>query len=171
MLSPTIATIEDGIKELKEAPAQLQDEPRPQVNKLEEVNLSADLRVNKSVFVSTELPNPFKHELIKLLHEYQDVFAWTYQEMPGLEPTLVTHKLATLPEVRPVKQPPRNFNPEIQLKIKAEIEKLIRAGFIQTCIHPQWLADIVLVQKKNGQIRCCADYQELNKACPKGDFP
>lgn len=45
------------------------------------------------------------------------------------------------------------------------------AKFIRTEKHPDWLAKVVPVKKKNGQIRLCVDFRDLNKACPKDDFP
>ena len=87
--------------------------------------------------------------MIQLLKKYRDIFAWIYEEMPGLDPILVTHKLAIEPMAKPVKQPPRNFRTEVQLQIKAEIEILIVAGFIRPCMHPQWLTNIVPIQRKN----------------------
>ena len=45
------------------------------------------------------------------------------------------------------------------------------AGFIKPIMHPRWLSNIVQVKKKNGQIRCCVDFRNLNKACPKDEFP
>ena len=56
-------------------------------------------------------------------------------------------------------------------KIKAKVKKLLRAGFIEEIECPNWLANIVPVKKKGGQIRICEDFQELNKACPKDEFP
>ena len=105
-----------------------------------------------------------------LLKEYQDVFAWSYQDMPGLNTSLITHRLAIDSTVRPIKQAARNFNSEIQLQIKREIEKLLEVGFIKPCQHHVWLANIVIVRKKNGQIRICIDFRDLNKASPKDDF-
>ena len=157
-------------EEPKDAPNQLQDEPKQQGSPLEEVNLS-NSDEKRPVFIAKDLPEDMKIELVNLLKEYKDVFAWTYDEMPGLSATLVTHKLAVSPQAKPVKQAPRNSRPDVQLQIKAEIEKLINAGFIKSCSHPQWLANIVPVKKKNGQIRCCVDYRDLNKACPKDEFP
>jgi hypothetical protein len=48
---------------------------------------------------------------------------------------------------------------------------LLAASFIKPIQHPRWLSNIVLVKKKNGQIRCCVDFRNLNKACPKDEFP
>ena len=48
---------------------------------------------------------------------------------------------------------------------------MLAAGFIKPIQHPCLLSNIVLVKKKNGQIRCCVDFRNLNKACPKDEFP
>ena len=59
----------------------------------------------------------------------------------------------------------------MEVQVKAEIEKLLRADFIKPIEHPTWLANIMPVRKKNGQIRVCVDFRDLNKACLKDDFP
>ena len=56
-------------------------------------------------------------------------------------------------------------------KIEQEVQKLKNVGFIREEQHPEWLANIVHVTKKNGQIRVCIDYRDLNNACPKDEFP
>ncbi|XXG62805.1 hypothetical protein AAC387_Pa05g1111 [Persea americana] len=56
-------------------------------------------------------------------------------------------------------------------KIEQEVQKLKNVGFICEEQHPEWLANIVPVIKKNGQIRVCIDYRDLNNACPKDEFP
>ena len=105
-----------------------------------------------------------------LLKKYIDVFAWTYDEMPGLDPGLVIHSLNVDPGVRPVIQPARVFHTDVEAQITQEVKKLLAAGFIKPIQHPKWLSNIVLVKKKNGQIRCCVDFRNLNKACPKDEF-
>uniref|UniRef100_A0A2N9FH16 Uncharacterized protein n=1 Tax=Fagus sylvatica TaxID=28930 RepID=A0A2N9FH16_FAGSY len=109
--------------------------------------------------------------LIDLLHEYKDVFAWDYHEMPGIDPGLVAHSLNVEPGTRPVVQPMRTFHTEVEAQITQEVKKLLAAGFIKPIQHPRWLSNIVPVKKKNGQIRCCVDFRNLNKACPKDEFP
>ena len=51
------------------------------------------------------------------------------------------------------------------------MQKLLAIGFIKPIQHPRWLSNIVSVKKKNGQIRYCVDFRNLNKACPKDKFP
>jgi hypothetical protein len=49
--------------------------------------------------------------------------------------------------------------------------KLLSAWFIREVYHPEWLANPVLVKKKNKKWRMCVDYTSLNNACPKDPFP
>ena len=99
------------------------------------------------------------------------MFAWSYEEMPGLDPMVVVHTLAVNKDACPIKQGQRRYRPELLPKIEAEVGKLIAADFIREVKYPKWVSSIVPVQKKNGQIRICVDFRDLNKACPKDDFP
>ena len=106
-----------------------------------------------------------------LLKEYMDVFVWTYDEMPGLDPRLVVHALNVDLWIKPVIQPARVFHTNVETQITQEVKKLPAAGFIKPIQHPKWLSNVVPVKKKNGQIRCCVDFCNLNKACLKDEFP
>ncbi|KAG9444946.1 hypothetical protein H6P81_016286 [Aristolochia fimbriata] len=68
-------------------------------------------------------------------------------------------------------QSQRRFRPELVPKIEKEVDKLIAVNFIREVKCPSWIANIVPVKKKTGQIRVCVDFRDLNKACPKDDFP
>ena len=63
------------------------------------------------------------------------------------------------------------FHTEIEEQIVKEVQKLLTVGFIKPIQHSRWLSNIVLVKKKNGQIRCCVDFRNLNQVCPKDEFP
>ncbi|RDY13950.1 hypothetical protein CR513_01041, partial [Mucuna pruriens] len=110
-----------------------------------------------------ELPPDLRAKLIELLKEYADVFAWSYQDMPGLDREIVEHKLPLLPRSTPVRQQLRRMRPEVALKIKEEVEKQWNAGFL--------VANIVPVPKKDGKVRMCVDYRDLNRDSPKDKFP
>ena len=91
-----------------------------------------------------------REQLVALLQKYRDVFAWTYDEMPGLDTGLVVHSLSVDPGIRPVVQPARVFHTEVEAQIIQEVKKLITAGFIKPIQHPKWLSNIVPMKKKNG---------------------
>ncbi|KAM2012356.1 hypothetical protein ACFX1T_024231 [Malus domestica] len=66
----------------------------------------------------------------------------------------------------------RHFTPERVAIIEAEIDKLLEAGFIEDVAHSAWLANVVLVMKKEkGKWSVCVDYTDLNKACLKDPYP
>ena len=90
--------------------------------------------------------------------------------MPGINPGIACHKLAIKKEARPVRQKRRCFNQERYEAINAEVEKLLKAGFIREARHPEWISNVLLVKKANGKWRMCVDFTDLNKAYPKDSF-
>ena len=115
--------------------------------------------------------NPERAEMIALFKEYLDVFAWSYRDMPGLDPEIASHKIPLYPNAEPKKQKLRRMRPDLSLKIKEEVTKQLEAGFLEVSRHSDWVANIVPVPKKDGKVRMCVDYRDLNKASPKDDFP
>ena len=91
--------------------------------------------------------------------------------MPGIPREVAEHALDIRASSRPMKQRLCRFNEEKRRAIVEEVQKLLVAGFIKEVSHPEWLANPVLVRKKNGKWRMCVDYTGLNKACPKVPFP
>src|SRR3954466_12323100 len=90
--------------------------------------------------------------------------------MPSFPRELVEHHINTDPKLKLVKQFLRRFNDERRNTIREEIARLLTAGFIMEVFYPEWLANPVLVLKKNRTWRMCIDYTNLNKACPKDPF-
>ncbi|KAM1291749.1 hypothetical protein ACFX13_019139 [Malus domestica] len=152
------------------APSQLEDGGQATIDDLKELNLGTS-EEPKPIFVSALLSADEIEKYYQLLLEYKDVFAWTYKEMPGLDPIIVVHHLAVKPGTRPIKQTQRRYQSELIQQIEVEIDKLIEAGFIREVQYPKWISNIVIVLKKYGQIRVCVDFRDLNDACPKDDFP
>jgi len=91
--------------------------------------------------------------------------------MPGIDPSVIVHKLNVDPNYRPVKQRRRTFTAERNQTVAEEVEKLLKVGFIREIDYPEWLANVVLVKKSSGKWRMCVDFTDLNKACPKDSFP
>jgi hypothetical protein len=106
-----------------------------------------------------------------LFQEYRDIFAWSYTEMPGLDPSIVEHRIDTWPDITPVRQKQRPLHPSKAAAIKAEIDKLRTAGFIYPIAYTSWVSNPVPVDKKQGTIHVCTDFRDLNNACPKDNFP
>ena len=87
--------------------------------------------------------------------------------MPGLDPQVAMHRLNINSDVKPIKQQQRRFRPEIMEAIQSEVRKLIDSEEQ----HSDWVANIIPVAKKNGKIRICIDFRDLNEACLKDEFP
>ena len=90
--------------------------------------------------------------------------------MPGIPREVAKHALCLVLGSKPAKQHMCRFDDERCRAIGEEIAKLLAAGFIKEVYHFNWLANPVLVKKKNGKWRMCVDYTGLNKACPKDHF-
>ena len=90
--------------------------------------------------------------------------------MPGVPRGLAEHTLNIDPKYKSVRQFLRRFNEERRKAIGEEVARLLAAGFIVEVFHPEWLANPMLVLKKNNTWRMCVDYTDLNKACPPDPF-
>ena len=97
-----------------------------------------------------------------LFQEFRDVFSWSYEEMLGINPSIFVHEIKTYPDAKPVRQRLRQIHLRKAAAIKAVVEKLLRAGFIYPIPLTDWVSNIVLVTKKQGTIRVCIDYRDIN---------
>ena len=127
--------------------------------------------VNKTTKIGTTLSPEIRTRLIRFLKENLDVFAWSHEDMLGIAPKVIQHKLNVNPEWKPVQQRRRTFAPEQDQAVAEEVTKLLMAGFIREVYYPEWLANVVRVKKANGKWRMCVDFIDLNKGMPKGRLP
>lgn len=91
--------------------------------------------------------------------------------MPDIDPIIVVHEIPTYLVSKPVRQRLRPVHPRKAAAIKAKVEKLLKAGFIYPIPLTDWVSNIVPVNKKQGTIRVCVDYHDINRAYPKHNFP
>ena len=87
-------------------------------------NIIENIHVDKSCS-PLELDNYYV-----LFYEFQNVFAWSYDEMPGIDSRIVEHEIKMYPDVKPVWQQLRPVHPKKATSIKVEVEKRLIAGFI-----------------------------------------
>ena len=106
-----------------------------------------------------------------MLHDYVEIFAWSYEEIPGLGMDIVVHHLPIKEDCPPVKQKVHRMRPEMSEKIKAKVLKQFNVVFLAVTSYPQWVANVVLVPKKDDKVQMVVDYRDLNRASPKDDFP
>ncbi|KAL0533834.1 hypothetical protein IC582_028105 [Cucumis melo] len=142
----------------------------PHQELVEAINLGSQ-EESKEVKIGTSLTRESRKKLINLLREYSDIFAWSYQDMSGLSTDIVVHRVPLKPECNPVRKKLRKMKPDVLIKIKEEVQKQIEAGFLTVSKYPEWVANIVPVPKKDGKVRMCMDYRDLNRASSKDNFP
>ena len=148
----------------------IEEKEENKMEALETITLTEG-EITKTTRIGTTLSPEMRTKLVQFFKENLDVFAWSHEDMSGVSPEVIQHKLNVSPERKPVQQRRRVFAPERDQAITEEVSKLLTVGFIQEMYYPDWLANIVLVKKANGKWRMCVDFTNLNKACPKDSFP
>ena len=110
-------------------------------------------------------------ELVTFLRKNVDVFSWSAYEAPEMDQNFICHHLNINPFVTPKKQSPWHSSREHSKAVKEDVVKFKRIGAIKEVFYPKWLANMVVVKKKNGKWRVCVDFIDLNKVFPKDLFP
>lgn len=95
---------------------------QPHQEEIELINIGTEEK-KREIKVGVALEEGVKKKIIQLLREYPDIFAWSYEDMPGLDPMIVEHRIPTKPECPPVRQKLRRTHPDMALKIKSEVQK------------------------------------------------
>ena len=112
-----------------------------------------------------------KIKMLLFLIQNVDVFAWSSYEVSEVDLKFIFHKLNMDPSFPPKKQKPSRSAKEHVEAIRLEVRRLKEAGAIREIFFPEWLANTVVVKKKNGKWRVYVDFTDLNRACPKDPFP
>jgi hypothetical protein len=130
-------------------------------DELEEIDIGPGDKP-RPTFISKKLNPELREPMIVLLKEYADYFAWDYIEMPGLDRSIVEHRLPLKLGFWPFQQRARQMKAEVLEEVKKEVEKMLEAGFIRPCRYAEWISSVVPVQKKDGRWRVCVDFKDLN---------
>ena len=109
-------------------------------------------------------------EYNKLIDEFSDTFVWSYDELKGIPREMVEHCIHLIPGAKPVRQKEWRMNPQLQLLVRAKLERLLQVGFIKTVEITNWISPMVIVKKKNMKLRICVDYRKLNACTQKDHF-
>ncbi|XP_072072144.1 uncharacterized protein [Arachis hypogaea] len=148
----------------------LEDKPRPEPEgDMEKFQIGKS--AEQFTFVNENMSHELKGPLMEVVRANGDLFAWTPSDMPGLDPEVMSYRLAVKPYARPVAQRRRKMSQERANEVAKQTAGLLEAEFIKELEYSTWLSNIVLVKKANGKWRMCVDYSDLNKACPKDSFP
>ena len=136
---------------------------------LEEVNLGTR-ESPKNVYIGRRMSPKIRHDLIGLLRKYWHVFVWSYDDLKAYREDLSQHEIPLKPDVKPFRQKQRPINPTVAPKMQEELMKLRDARTIKPIRHSSWVSNLVLVRKKNGDIRLCVDFRNMNIASLKDNY-
>ena len=140
------------------------------IEELEEVTLDSS-RPKRTTRIGILANWPVSKMLTTFLRDNQEVFAWSHEDMPGIDPLVIVRRLNVLPSFSPIRQKKQVFAQEREKTITEEVRKLLEADFIREVYYPDWLANMVMIKKANGKWKMCVDFMDLNKACPKDSYP
>jgi hypothetical protein len=124
--------------------------------------------------------------LLDVLREHKEAIGWTIDDIKGISPSVVMHKIHLEEDTKPSREPQRRLNPTMQEVVRGEVIKLLDAGIIYPISDSKWVSPIhvvpkrpgvTVVQNKEGELvptrvqsgwRVCIDYRKLNTATKKG---
>jgi hypothetical protein len=133
-----------------------------------------DISIKPGIVENVHIRASCSHDEIvtykSLFQEFRDLFAWSYEEMLGIDPDIMIHEIKTYLDAKPVWQRLHPVHPHKVAAIKLEVEKLLKAGFVYPVALTDWVSNLIPIDKKQGMIHVCVDYRDINKACPKDNF-
>ena len=105
---------------------------------------------------------------VPVVQEFLDVFP---SDLPGVPPDRdIDFAIDLEPGGKPISIPPYHMAPAELKKLKDQLQDLLSKGFIRPSVSP-WGAPVLFVKKKDGTMRMCIDYRQLNKVTVKNKYP
>jgi len=141
------------------------------------------------VIIALNLHPAQEEKLLDVLREHKEAIGWTIEDIKGINPSVVMHKIHLEEDTKPSREPQRRHNPSMQEVVRGEVIKLLDAGIIYPISDNKWVSPIhvmpkqtgvTVVENKEGQLvptrfqsgwRVCIDYRKLNTATRKDHFP
>ncbi|XP_070053920.1 uncharacterized protein [Nicotiana tomentosiformis] len=114
--------------------------------------------------VSAEIPTISS---VSVVHDFPDVFP---ADLPGMPPDRdIDFGINLVPDTQPISIPPYRMAPAELKELKEQLQELLNKGFIRPSVSP-WGAPVLFVKKKDGSMRMCVDYKQLNKVTVKNKY-
>ena len=105
---------------------------------------------------------------VPIVCDYPEVFP---EDLPGLPPEReIEFQIDLVPGAQPVAKAPYRLAPSEMKELMSQLQELLDKGFIRPSVSP-WGAPVLFVKKKDGSMRMCIDYRELNKLTVKNRYP
>ena len=118
--------------------------------------------------VDTSLGQQLKPEDILVVQNFLDIFP---DDLPRLPPDREREfAIDLIPGTTPISKAPYRMTPSELKELKVQLQELMDKGFIRPSFSP-WGAPVLFVKKKDGSLRLCIDYRELNKVTIKNKYP
>lgn len=102
--------------------------------------------------------------------EFHNVFSWSYDEMPGIYPSILKHEIKIYDNAKLVCQRLWPIQQRKTIAIKSDVENLLHVGFIYPVPLTRLASNLVPVDKILGAIHVCVNYKDLNTMCPKYNY-
>jgi len=141
------------------------------------------------VIIASDLHAAQEEKLLDILREHKEAIGWTIEDIKGISPSMVMHKIHLEEDTKPSREPQRRLNPTMQEVVRGEVIKLLDVGIIYPISDSKWVspihvmpkrARVTVVQNKEGELvptrvqsgwRVCIDYRKLNTATKKDHCP
>jgi hypothetical protein len=105
------------------------------------------------------------------MKQYLDIFSWSYEYLKVFDPEIIQHKIPLKPRSKPFKKKSRQFNPLLLPVIEKDLKRLLEAKIIVSLRYSEWVANLVLVRNKSGEISLCVDFRNLKRCSLKDNYP
>jgi hypothetical protein len=125
----------------------------------------------QNVLFGSQLSEEQEKAILKFLFNNKDVFAWSANDLCGVNRDVIEHSLNVDQTVRPRKQKLRKMSDDKVEGARNEVKRPLSVRVIREVTNPEWLANTGMVKKVNVKWRMCIDFTDLNKACLKDEFP
>jgi hypothetical protein len=169
-----------NVHALDEAVKVKEVEKQPKADR-EKVNMQPDcdtkrvllyaMVVDQTVVIGSDLSPDEEGRLVQFLQKNKDVFAWSAKDLTSVDRSFIELRLNIDPSIKPRRQRLRKMSGDKVITVKSEVQRLLDAIVIREVMYSKWLANTVLVKKKNGKWRMCIDFTDLNKATLKDNYP
>ncbi|KAG5553970.1 hypothetical protein RHGRI_011741 [Rhododendron griersonianum] len=141
------------------------------------------------VIIASDLDDTQEEKLLNVLKEHKEAIGWSINDIKGVSPSLVMHRIHLEENAKTSREPQRRLNPAMQEVVRAEILKLLDASVIYPISDSSWVSPVQVVPKKSGVTvvknednelvptrvqtgwRVCIDYRKLNSVTRKDHFP
>jgi hypothetical protein len=108
--------------------------------------LCKDIAVQKVLFGS-QMSDEKENALLKFLFDNKDIFAWSANDLCGVNRDVIEHSLNVDPAIRPKKQKLQKMSADKAEGARNEVKRLLNAGVIREVTYPEWLANTIMVKK------------------------